>query len=134
MIYFSKGLVLKNNSRTVWITWIKNTIPSSLNIKFHKLPSHFLIQKSLFKITNLFKKIYQKRTDRQNFLYIDSEQTKLLKDTITYSQLLRIKRICTNPNDFNEYCEELKQRFVSEGYKPELINKHIKTVNNVKFK
>ena len=39
------------------------------------------------------------------------------------SQTLRIKWICTTPNDFNQYCEELKQRFDYQGYKAELINK-----------
>ena len=37
----------------------------------------------------------------------------------------------TKLNDFNQYCEELKQRFVSQGYKPELINKHIKKVEKL---
>ena len=34
----------------------------------------------------------------------------------------------TTPNDFNQYCEELKQRFVNKGYKPEIIDKNIKTI------
>ena len=38
----------------------KNTIPSSLNIKYHKLASHFLIKKSLFEITNLLQKSIRK--------------------------------------------------------------------------
>ena len=38
--------------------------------------------------------------------------------------MLRIKWICITPNDFNHYCEELKQRFVSQGYQPQPINKH----------
>ena len=37
----------------------------------------------------------------------------------------------TKLNDFNQYCEELKQRFVSQGYKPDLINKHIKKVEKL---
>ena len=73
----------------------------------------------------LVTKICRKRTDRQNFLYIDSDHAKSLKDSISFTQALRIKRICTTPNDFNHYCEKLKQRFVSQGYQPQLINKHI---------
>ena len=103
-----------------------------MTIKFHKLASHFLIQKSLFKITNLFKKkSIRKSSDLQNFFHIDSEQPKSLKDTIPYDEPLKNKHICTKPNDFNEYCEELKQRFVSQCYKPELIHKHMKAVEKM---
>ena len=42
-----------------------------------------------------------------------------------------MKRICTTPNDFNHYCEELKQSFVSQGYQPQLINKHIKAAEKM---
>ena len=49
-----------------------------------------------------------------------------------YSQAaLRIKPICTTPDDFNQHCEELKQRFVNHGYKPELINKHTKAAEKM---
>ena len=39
-------------------------------------------------------------------------------------------RHCTSTirNDFNHYCEEPKERFVSQCYEPQLINKHIKAV------
>ena len=77
-------------------------------------------------------KIYRKSTDRQNLLHIDSEHPKSLKDNIPYSQALRIKQICITPNDFNYYCEELKQRFVGQGDKPELINKYKKAVEKWK--
>ena len=47
----------------------KNTISSSLNIKYHKLASHFLIQKSLFKILNLLQKsIGKPMTARTSFI------------------------------------------------------------------
>ena len=39
---------------------------------------------------------------------------------------------CTTPNHFNHYCEEIKQRFVSQGYQPQPINRHIKIVEKMK--
>ena len=45
--------------------------------------------------------------------------------------MLRIKWISTTPKDFNQYCEELKQRFVNQGYKPEVINRHTKAVGKL---
>ena len=109
-------MVLKSNPQTAWITLIKNLFPSSLNIKYYKIALHFFAQKSLKKKKKLATKIYRKSTDHQNFHHIGSDHPKSLKDNIPYSQALRIKRICTTPNDFNHYCEELKQRFVSQGY------------------
>ena len=43
----------------------KKTILSSLNIEYHKLASHFLIQKSLFKIKNLVQKFVGKALTTQ---------------------------------------------------------------------
>ena len=74
----------------------------------------------------LVTKTYRKSTHRQNFLHLNSEHPKSLKASISYSQTFRIKRICTTPNDFNRYCEEIKQMLVSQGHKPKLINKQVK--------
>ena len=62
---------------------------------------------------SLTTKIYRKSTDRQNFIHIDLDHPKSLKDSISYNQALRIKRICTTPNDFNHYCEELESKALS---------------------
>ena len=90
IIYFSYGLVRKNNSQTVWVTWIKNKVQSSLNIKHHKLASHFFIQKTLFKvikfsIQNLLQKSIGKSTDCHKLLHVDSKHPKPLKDKIPYN-------------------------------------------------
>ena len=94
----------------------------------------FLDTEVSIKNNKLLPKIHQKSTDCQNFLHIDSEHPKWLKDSIPYIQALRMKWIYTKPNDFNHYCEELKQRFVSQGYKPVLTNKqnkHVKAVGKM---
>ena len=78
----------------------------------------------------LVTKIYQNCTDCQISLHVDSEHLNLLKASIVYSQVLRVKQIWTTPNDFNQYCRELKQKFVNQGYKPELINKHKSSKKN----
>ena len=65
-----------------------------------------------------------KTSYRQNFLYVDLEHPKLIKNNILYSKALRIKQICTTKNDLNQYFQELKQQVINQGYKAELINKH----------
>ena len=56
---------------------------------------------------------------------------KSLKDSISYSQALTSKRIYTTSKDFEHHYKELKQRFIEEGYKSELLDKHIKTVEKL---
>ena len=56
---------------------------------------------------------------RQHFLHVDSEHINSLKDSISYSQALRIKRISTNlyySKWLNQCCEDLNQsRLVSQS-------------------
>ena len=79
------------------------------------------------KNNKLYTKIYRKETDRQSFFQIDSEHPKSLKNSIPYSQALRIKLICTSSKDFEHHRKELKERFLEQGYSSELLDKHIKT-------
>ena len=118
-----------------WITLRTNIYTLQIYIKFEYKVAQtsitFLDTEVSVQNNKLVTKIYRKSTDRQNFLHIDTDHPKSLKGSIPYSQALRIKRICTTPNDFNHYCEELKQGFISQSYQPQLINKHIKAVEKM---
>ena len=82
-------------------------------------------------VTTIYLKMKNKKiSDSQNFLHVDSDYPKLLKGSISNSQVLWIKQISTAKDDFNQYCEELRWRFVNHGYKQELIIK--KYINAVK--
>ena len=130
-IYFSQGLVLKRLTNCL----------NNLNKKHNSIKFDYKISQTSITFLDtevsiqnnklIKKKSIRKSTDLQNFFHIDSEQPKSLKDTIPYNEPLKNKHICTKPNDFNEYCEELKQRFVSQCYKPELIHKHMKAVEKM---
>ena len=82
----------------------------------------------------LQKYIRKALTHLQNFLYVDSEHLKLLKYSIPYTLALRIKQTCTTLNDFNQCCEDLKHKFVNQGYKSNLINVHLKAAEKVNRK
>ena len=51
--------------------------------------------------------LYRKETDRQNFLRSNSEHPILLKNSIPYSQILRVKCTCSTIENFKPYCLEL---------------------------
>ena len=101
-----------------------------MSTKFQKLV-FFWIQRCLSRIKELYTKIYRKQTNWQSFLHINSEHPKLLKDSFPYSQALWIKWICTTSKNFEHHCKELKRWFFKQGYKTELLGKHIKTVEKL---
>ena len=55
----------------------------------------FLDKEVYISNNKLYVKTYRKETDRQNFLHINSEHTISLKNSIHYSQFLRVKRTCS---------------------------------------
>ena len=99
---------------------------NSIKFEYKILQTSIILRDTEAFIQNnkLVTNVYWKGTDRQNFLYVDLEHPKLIKNNILYSKALRIKQICTTKNDFNQYFQELKQQVINQGYKAELINKH----------
>ena len=65
--------------------------------------------------------IYRKQTDRQNYLDARSEHPKLLKDSIPYSQALRIKRICSSQQEFLSHTAKMINQSQKRGYDKSII-------------
>ena len=72
-------------------------------------------------------------------VYIDKNnklRTKLypenLKKNIPFSQVLRARRICSEKADFDQACEELRERFIERGYHPDEVEEQIKKTSSVK--
>ena len=62
------------------------------------------------KNSKLYTKIYRKKTDCETSLNINSKHPKSLETSIMYSQVLKIKRICSKLTDFEYHLQELKER------------------------
>ena len=60
-------------------------------------------------------KIYRKPSDRPNYLHSYSEHPISTKNSIIFSQALRIKRICSEESEFKNGCEHLKERLKKRG-------------------
>ena len=73
--------------------------------------------------------IYRKQTDRQNYLDARSEHSTLLKDSIPYSQSLRIKRICSSQQEFLNHTAKMINQFQKSGYDRSLIEQQINKSN-----
>ena len=53
---------------------------------------------------------YKKPTERQNYLHRASEHPENLKKIFHFSQVLRVRRICSEKADSDQACEELKEK------------------------
>ena len=71
------------------------------------------------KIVNNFLQtdLYTKSTDAHNYLHNTSCHPKHCLRNIPYSQMLRIKRICSTEEDFEVRCQEMANNFIKRGYR-----------------
>ena len=69
--------------------------------------------------------LYQKPTDRHNFLHQKSYHPASTKKSLPYSQALRIKKICSVKEDFLSGIEKLKKQFYARGYDESLVNESV---------
>ena len=109
---------------------------NELNTKHPSIKFQYEISKErifVFCIKNnkLHTKIFRKKIDRQTFLNINSEHPKSLKNSIPYSQALRIKRICSTKKDFDHHLTELREIFLKQGYDQKLIDKQLEKVDKL---
>ena len=60
--------------------------------------------------------LYTKPTDRQSYLHSKSYHPQSCKRSIAYSQALRIRRICSENDEFNKHSENLMKKLVDRGH------------------
>ena len=71
-----------------------------------------------------------KSTDRHRYLHYTSSHPKHTKQSIVFSQSLRISRICSQAEDFRKHITEMRSWFYKGGYPKGLVEKEI---GKVKF-
>ena len=69
--------------------------------------------------------LYIKPTDTHQFLHPSSCHPYHCKKAIPYSQALRFNRICSDDDDFEGRCDDLKSWLTGRGYKSELVDEQI---------
>ena len=69
--------------------------------------------------------LYTKPTDRQSYLHSKSYHPNSCKRSIAYSQALRIKKICSDPAEFEAHTQKLSKKLVERGYDTDLIKEEI---------
>ena len=85
------------------------------------------IDKNGYICTDLFKK----DTARCQYLLPSSCHPGHVTKNIPFSLALRLKRICSNPEDFTKRLEELRNDLISRGYLPKIISEAFQRVSNI---
>ena len=70
--------------------------------------------------------LYSKPTDSHNYLRYDSAHPQRCKDSIPYSQFLRIRRICSDITDFAQHALTFKAFFLERGYPDKLLEEALR--------
>ena len=76
--------------------------------------------------------LYTKPTDRQSYLHHKSYHPNSCKDSIAYSQALRIRRICSEDSEFNKHSENLIDKLVDRGYDKKKVQHQIEKAKETK--
>ena len=63
--------------------------------------------------------------DKHQYLHFTSAHPDHTKRSSVFSQVLRIRRICSNKTDFKRHLDEMKSQFQARGYPEHLVQKKI---------
>ena len=88
----------------------------------------FLKDGHIHVVTNLF----TKPTYTHQYLHQRSCHPRHQKSTISYSQALRLRRICSQEPDYFTHTKELKQHLVARGYHRKEVQQYIDRATGVK--
>ena len=101
--------------------WLNHLNKSHTSIKFtieHSKTEINFLDTTVKKGPNskIYVDLYVKKTDTNSYLKYDSAHPPKCKESLPYSQFLRIKRICTNEEDYNEHIATKEKEFLDKGY------------------
>ena len=105
----------------------ENNIKFSTEISEHSvnfLDMKVTINEDLSIVTDL----YTKPTDSHDYLLYSSAHPRKCKDSIPYSQFLRVRRICSRIEDYEQNAMKLSIHFKRRGYPTSLIEEAALTV------
>ena len=75
--------------------------------------------------------LYRKPTNQQSYLHAYSDHPKSLKRSIPYSQVLRIKTICSTLTEYKKHCAILKQNFIERGNQENILKDELGKAGNI---
>ena len=111
-----------------------------LNIQHHSIKFtlefsdneiNFLDTKVILVNGNIHTDLYVKPTDTHCYLHYESSHAENCKKSGPYSQLIRIKRICSKPWDFCTHQESLVKHYLNRGYPAKYLLQHVQNLDKL---
>ena len=75
--------------------------------------------------------VYYKETDTHSYLHHQSSHPWHSKNSLPYSQLLRLGHLCSNDRDFTTRAQEMCGFFQEHGYPSDLLRGDLRKVSNI---
>ena len=75
--------------------------------------------------------IHYKATDTHSFLHYDSSHPRHCKESLPYSQLLRLRRICSDQADFLDKAQVMASFFERGGYSTQTLKHDLKKMKHL---
>ena len=72
--------------------------------------------------------VHYKPTDAHSYLNYESSHPPACKKAIPFSQLTRLRRLCSNQDDFEKRCEEMRNFFLNRSYPPHVIEQSMRKI------
>ncbi|XP_078504418.1 uncharacterized protein LOC144762977 [Lissotriton helveticus] len=125
MISSSSGAVPARISRTFWnvLIWVIPILNSrdTTVIKGSNFSITIKEEEGILKV-----ELYTKPTDKNTLLLYTSNHPKAQKDNVPFGEFLRLRRNCTNLDDFYRHAENTKTKLKNRGYPNKLIKHALK--------
>jgi hypothetical protein len=105
-----------------FVDFINSCVDSiKFTAEYSKFAVNFLDMKVKLQDNMIITDLYTKPTDSHSYLLYDSAHPQRCKDSIPYSQFLRVKRICSLESDFKEHILKFTSFFMCRGYPMKLL-------------
>ena len=110
------------------VNWLNSLMPNTVKFKFEFSGEkvNFLDLEIFLKDGLLMTNLYVKPTNSQLFLDFLSNHPQHCKESIPYSQALRVIERCSLPEDRDSQLEDLEQKFKERNYPPDIIDKQFR--------
>ena len=79
----------------------------------------------------IYTDLYSKPTDTHNYLRYESCHPQSTKKGLPYSELLRVRRICTKEDDFQKQAQKIISYFLRQGYPFRLLQTTLQRVSDI---
>jgi hypothetical protein len=110
-----------------FVAFLNSRVESmNFTLNYSDMSVEFLDTKVKKEGTKLVTDLFCKPTDSHSYLRYDSAHPQRCKDSIPYSQFLRVKRICSSITDFEQHILTLSLHFLRRGYPMKLLEEAAK--------